>query len=257
MAPEQVAKAREADIRADIYGLGATLFQLITGAAPLAGETLLQTYMNRLQDEPPLLSALVPNLPRGLDAVVAKMLKRLPQERYQKPVEVAADLAAVLAGAPPESAPELGKPLAPVLDFFWAAVEPGDDADSPDEREFVDIGDSLAEGLASDSESSSAAASSAGDATGDTAADGSLNDFLRHLNASASSGSTWSEAGRRRTKPKTAGIKTLKGGASRAVRFLMQRLARKKRTKSTGDPPKKSTRKKRRSKTKRPLKPKK
>jgi serine/threonine protein kinase len=259
MAPEQVAKAREADIRADIYGLGATLFQLITGTAPLAGETLLQTYMNRLQHEPPLLSTLAPSIPRGLDTVVAKMLKRSPQERYQKPVEVAADLAAVLAGAPTESAPQIGKPLAlaaPAPDFFWAAVDPGDDADSPNEREFVDIGDSLAEGFVAGPEGSSGTASS-GEAMSDTAADGSLNDFLRQIDASASAGSTWSEAGRRRAKPKTAGINTLKGGATRAVRFLVQRLSRKKRTKSAGDPPKKSTRKKRRSKTKRPIKPKK
>ena len=51
---------QEADIRADIFSLGATLFQLIAGKAPLAGETLLQTYMNRLQNDPPRLSILAP-----------------------------------------------------------------------------------------------------------------------------------------------------------------------------------------------------
>ncbi|HEX4073165.1 MAG TPA: serine/threonine-protein kinase, partial [Planctomycetaceae bacterium] len=62
MAPEQVAHAKDADIRADIYGLGASLFQLITGQAPLAGGSLLQTYMNRLEQHPPPLSTLVPNV---------------------------------------------------------------------------------------------------------------------------------------------------------------------------------------------------
>ena len=56
MAPEQVAQCELADIRADIYGLGATLFQLITGTVPLAGGTLLQTYIKRMQGDPPPLS---------------------------------------------------------------------------------------------------------------------------------------------------------------------------------------------------------
>ena len=91
-----------------ISGLGATLFQLITGAVPLAGGTLPQTYINRLQTDPPLLSTQAPNIPRGLDAVVAKMLKRTPQERYQAPDEVASDLAAILAGPAFAKCPPIG-----------------------------------------------------------------------------------------------------------------------------------------------------
>jgi serine/threonine protein kinase len=98
MAPEQVANARKADIRADIYGLGVTFFELLTGAPPLAGETLVQTYMNRLRAEAPRVSTLCPNVPRGLDAVLAKMLKREPNQRYETPTALAADLAAILEG---------------------------------------------------------------------------------------------------------------------------------------------------------------
>jgi serine/threonine protein kinase len=98
MAPEQVTDARKADIRADIYGLGVTFFELLTGTPPLAGQTLVQTYMNRLRTEPPRLSSLCPNVPRGLDAVVAKMLRREVAERYQSPAALAADLSAILQG---------------------------------------------------------------------------------------------------------------------------------------------------------------
>jgi hypothetical protein len=98
MAPEQVSDARKADIRADIYGLGVTFFEILTGTPPLAGQTLVQTYMNRLRGEPPRLSTLCPTVPRGLDAVVAKMLKRQPAERYQSPAPLAADLSAILEG---------------------------------------------------------------------------------------------------------------------------------------------------------------
>jgi serine/threonine protein kinase len=103
MAPEQVTDARKADIRADIYGLGVTFFELLTGTPPLAGQTLVQTYMNRLRGEAPRLSTLCPEVPRGLDSVVAKMLKREPAERYQTPAALAADLAAILEGSPAEA----------------------------------------------------------------------------------------------------------------------------------------------------------
>jgi serine/threonine protein kinase len=103
MAPEQVTDARKADIRADIYGLGVTFFELLTGTPPLTGQTLVQTYMNRLRGEAPRLSTLCPEVPRGLDAVVAKMLKRDPADRYQAPAALAADLAAILEGSPEET----------------------------------------------------------------------------------------------------------------------------------------------------------
>jgi serine/threonine protein kinase len=107
MAPEQVTDARKADIRADIYGLGVTFFELLTGTPPLAGQTLVQTYMNRLRGEAPCVSTLCPDVPRGVDVVLAKMLKREPCERYQSPAALAADLAAILEGSPAEA----GSPL--------------------------------------------------------------------------------------------------------------------------------------------------
>jgi serine/threonine protein kinase len=116
MAPEQVTDARKADIRADIYGLGVTFFELLTGTPPLAGQTLVQTYMNRLRGEAPRLSTLCPNVPRGLDRVVAKMLKRDVAERYQSPAALAADLSAILEGGGPT---EVESP-------FFAEI-PGDD----------------------------------------------------------------------------------------------------------------------------------
>lgn len=252
MAPEQVAKAREADIRADIYGLGASLYQLIGGKAPLAGETLLQTYMNRLQNDPPPLSSIAPDIPRGLDAVVAKMLKRSPKERYQTPAEVAADLAAVLAGA--ASAPASGAHSSADSgeELFWAPVEAGDDREGPSRREFSETGDSVADALGAGSASSSGSVSSSdasGDtSTGDTAVEGSLSDFLKMINESASSSTI--EIGRL-TKPKPAPIRKITGHASRAVKHIVGKLSRKKRSKTAAIGPKKSVRKKtRRSKAK-------
>jgi serine/threonine protein kinase len=251
MAPEQVAKAREADIRADIYGLGATLYQLIGGKAPLAGETLLQTYMNRLQNDPPPLSTLAPEIPRGLDAVVAKMLKRNPKERYQKPAEVAADLSAVLAGTASGSSPGAGA-LSPTLsaaELFWAPAEAGDETEESAGREFSEAGDFFADVLAAGAASSSGSASSSdagGDtSTGDTAVERSVSDFLKMINESASSSTL--EIGRL-TKPKAAPIRKIAGRASRAVKGLVGKLSRKKGRKSASGAPKKAARKKARRK---------
>jgi serine/threonine protein kinase len=252
MAPEQVAQARLADIRADIYGLGATLFQLITGTVPLAGGTLLQTYIKRMQTDPPPLSTLVPNIPRGLDAVVAKMLKRAPQDRYQTPDEVAADLAAILAAAPTGSIPggvppNLSVPPSPNPDLLWAASERSESAAlSFPPSEFLDPGDSVSDVLFAGSGSSSGTTSST-----DTAIEGSLHDFSRLVDES--SVGAWRDVGRRaRAASRPARLRTLTDEASRAVRNLMRRIARKSEPPTTRDVPQAKVRKKRRPSTKPP-----
>jgi len=100
MAPEQVKDARTADIRADIYSLGATLYQLLIGSPPLAGKTMMQTYLARMTQEPPSISSLRAGTPAALDSIVSRMLDRDPEKRYHAPSEVAAALAAVLSGEP-------------------------------------------------------------------------------------------------------------------------------------------------------------
>ncbi len=241
MAPEQVAKAREADIRADIFSLGATLFQLIAGKAPLAGDTLLQTYMNRLQKDPPRLSSLAADVPRGLDAVVAKMLKRSPDDRYQTPAEVAADLAAVLADTTSDPAPRAASRVSTAAgtELFWAPIE-ADETDGPSGREFSEPGDSAADTTITGAASSSGTASSS-DTSGDTAVEGSISDFLKMVNESNSSSTL--DIGRL-TKPKPAPIRRITGRASRAVKHLVGKLARKKGRKPTGEAPKQAARKK-------------
>ena len=225
MAPEQVARARQADIRADIYGLGATLFHIITGTVPLGGGTLLKTYMNRLENEPPRLSSLVDNVPRGLDSVVAKMLKTSPEERYQTPDEVAADLAGVLAGtatdAPRQTSPSQ-VPSSHLPELIWAPIEPN--AAQTFLRESFDLGDSCSDVTISGSGSSSGAASSA-----DTAIDGSAHEFIRLVSETTSS--AWQTVLRPPPPASAPGrIRSFTSGASRAVRDWMRR--RKRSTKS-------------------------
>jgi tRNA A-37 threonylcarbamoyl transferase component Bud32 len=92
-APEQATDARSADIRADIYSLGCTLYCLLAGKPPFQGGTDIQTILAHLEKPPPPLPELRSDVPPELWAVVAKMLAKAPGQRYQKPAEVAQALA--------------------------------------------------------------------------------------------------------------------------------------------------------------------
>jgi serine/threonine protein kinase/WD40 repeat protein len=92
IAPEQADNARNADIRSDIYSLGCSLFYLLTGKPPFPGQDAVTKVVARLVDKPPSARALRPDIPPALDAVVAKMMGRVPAQRHQAPAEVASAL---------------------------------------------------------------------------------------------------------------------------------------------------------------------
>jgi hypothetical protein len=115
-APEQASDARSADIRADIYSLGCTLYFLLAGRPPFQEGTDVKTIIAHLEKEPPPLTGLRADVPPDLAAVVARMLAKDPARRYQKPAEVAqalapfckraSNLVPVAAPAPPAAAAE-------------------------------------------------------------------------------------------------------------------------------------------------------
>ncbi|WP_437489904.1 protein kinase [Sorangium sp. So ce1014] len=81
MAPEQVIGEGEVDARADIYSLGCVLFACLTGRPPFAASHPLALLARVVFEEAPRPSALVPGLPRELDAFVARLLAKRPEER--------------------------------------------------------------------------------------------------------------------------------------------------------------------------------
>jgi serine/threonine protein kinase len=88
VAPEQATDARSADIRADIYGLGCTLYYLLAGRPPFQADTPMETIVAQIQDETQPLPEIRPEVSPQLWAVVAKMMAKSPSQRYQTPIEV-------------------------------------------------------------------------------------------------------------------------------------------------------------------------
>jgi hypothetical protein len=93
MAPEQILDAAKADIRADIYSLGCTLYYLLSGGPPFKADSLYQLLYAHQTVEAPLLHKVRPEVPAKLSLVVAQMMAKQPSERYQTPGEVAMALA--------------------------------------------------------------------------------------------------------------------------------------------------------------------
>jgi WD40 repeat protein/S1-C subfamily serine protease len=88
MAPEQLDDPRVADIRADIYSLGCTLYHLLGGAPPFQGTTFEVLEAHRSEIATPLHTRR-PEVPSELAAVVARMMAKEPGRRFQSPVALA------------------------------------------------------------------------------------------------------------------------------------------------------------------------
>lgn len=92
IAPEQAQNSKTVDIRADIYGLGATLFELLAGEPAFRRDDIMTTVRAKLIEAAPSVRSLRPDVPAELDQVVSRMMARRPEERFQTPEEVAASL---------------------------------------------------------------------------------------------------------------------------------------------------------------------
>jgi urea transport system substrate-binding protein len=82
MSPEQMTSPREVDHRADIYALGVTLFELLTGRAPFEGDTWMSLCGAVMAGKTLRLEALRPDAPAGLGDVVALAMARAPEARF-------------------------------------------------------------------------------------------------------------------------------------------------------------------------------
>jgi serine/threonine-protein kinase len=91
LSPEQ-ARGGFVDERSDIYSLGVLLYEALTGRVPFDGDSPVAVALKHIQEEPKLISQLIPGFPLALEKIVMKCISKSPDERFQKVSELKREL---------------------------------------------------------------------------------------------------------------------------------------------------------------------
>ncbi|APR79751.1 Adenylate cyclase [Minicystis rosea] len=110
MAPEQARGKREIDARADLFSLGAVMFKCLTGHAPFEGRSIMAVLTKVLLDDAPRVSDMRADVPEALDALVARLLAKEPEDR---PPDATAVAAALVGLGPLGAVGDLAEPSPP------------------------------------------------------------------------------------------------------------------------------------------------
>jgi serine/threonine-protein kinase len=102
MSPEQIKGARNVDVRTDIWALGVLMHEVLAGQLPFKGETVADHFVQVATSDPTPLAIAAPHAPSAMARIVAKCLRRSPDQRYPDAGTLLLDLRAVAADAKPD-----------------------------------------------------------------------------------------------------------------------------------------------------------
>ncbi len=102
LSPEQIEGKSEADIRSDIYALGTTIYEALTGRPPFEGETPAVVMMKHLNEQVPSPHEIDHAISVNFCHMLERMMAKDPAERYQTPQELLADVQRVKQGQVPQ-----------------------------------------------------------------------------------------------------------------------------------------------------------
>ncbi|MBN2452483.1 MAG: protein kinase [Lentisphaeria bacterium] len=106
MSPEQAKGSHHLDFRTDMYSLGATLFHLVTGTVPFAGNSAMEVVARHLHEPLPSARSIDSGISQAFDELVLRMMAKEKRDRYPSWEACIGDMRAVLRGKTPETAKE-------------------------------------------------------------------------------------------------------------------------------------------------------
>ena len=122
ISPEQAVDAHQADIRSDIYGLGATLYYLISGQPPFSTGGVKERLKDHRETKPVPVDRIRDDVPQDVADLIDRMLEKDPADRYQNPQELEAALKTLSVAQPNRSRQTSQAPGRRLPKLLWALV---------------------------------------------------------------------------------------------------------------------------------------